>query len=164
MRKQGHTCDCGSAKHGAIRSLYSLWHDLSYGRLLSLQDGRSGIAMEEFVEKSYLFDFYGELLTEHQRRIYSEINFDDYSAAEVARDEGISRQGVHDLMKRCDRILEDYEQRLHLVEKFLKIRNNVREIQKLTDTGETDNRADTSEMNRRMERIHGISSSILKEL
>ena len=120
--------------------------------------------MEEFVEKSYLFDFYGELLTEHQRRIYSEINFDDYSAAEVARDEGISRQGVHDLMKRCDRILEDYEQRRHLVEKFLQIRNNVREIQKLTDTGDADNRADSSEMNRRMERIHGISSSILKEL
>ncbi len=128
------------------------------------RDRRPGIAMEEFVEKSYLFDFYGELLTEHQRRIYSEINFDDYSAAEVARDEGISRQGVHDLMKRCDRILEDYENRLHLVEKFLKIRDSVREIQKLTDSGEKDHRADAAEMNLRMEKIHGISSSILREL
>lgn len=132
--------------------------------MLSLQDGRSGIAMEEFVEKSYLFDFYGELLTEHQRRIYSEINFEDYTAAEVARDEGISRQGVHDLMKRCDRILEDYEKRLHLVEKFLKIRNSVREIQRLTDFGDPENRADAAEADHRMEKIYGISSSILKEL
>ncbi|MGN0361823.1 MAG: YlxM family DNA-binding protein [Bilifractor sp.] len=120
--------------------------------------------MEEFVEKSYLYDFYGELLTEHQRRIYTEINFDDYSPAEVARDEGISRQGVHDLMKRCDRILEDYEKRLHLVEKFLKIRDNVREIQKLTASGRPEDTIDADEMQQRMEQIREISSSILQEL
>ena len=82
----------------------------------------------------------------------------------MARDEGISRQGVHDLMKRCDRILEDYEKRLHLVEKFLKIRNSVREIQRLTDFGDPENRADAAEADHRMEKIYGISSSILKEL
>ena len=91
--------------------------------------------MEPFVIKSYLYDFYGELLTEHQRRIYEEINFNDYSAAEVARDEGISRQGVHDLMKRCDRLLEDYEERLHLVARFIRIRDKVRRIESLTDSG-----------------------------
>ncbi len=112
--------------------------------------------MEDFVEKSYLFDFYGELLTEHQRTIYSEIVFDDYSEAEVAREEGISRQGVHDLMKRCDRILVDYENRLHLVDKFLKIRKNVSEIQKLTDSAD----ADTGH---RLDEIRLISSQILEE-
>ena len=91
--------------------------------------------MESFVIKSYLYDFYGELLTEHQRRIYEEINFNDYSAAEVARDEGISRQGVHDLMKRCDRMLEEYEEKLHLVERFLRIRNKIGEIRSLTEEG-----------------------------
>ncbi|MCC6095820.1 MAG: DNA-binding protein [Eubacterium sp.] len=120
--------------------------------------------MEEFVEKSYLYDFYGELLTEHQRRIYTEINFDDYSPAEVARDEGISRQGVHDLMKRCDRILEDYEKRLHLVEKFLKIRDSVREIQKLTGSENPEEAADIEEMRHRMKQVREISSSILQDL
>ncbi|MBO5521882.1 MAG: DNA-binding protein, partial [Eubacterium sp.] len=55
--------------------------------------------MEDFVERSLLFDFYGELLTEHQRKIYSAIVFEDYSVSEIAREEGISRQGVHDLRK-----------------------------------------------------------------
>jgi predicted DNA-binding protein YlxM (UPF0122 family) len=114
--------------------------------------------MEEFVEKSYLFDFYGELLTEHQRRIYQEIVFDDYSVSEIARDEGISRQGVHDLKKRCDRLLEDYESRLHLVEKFLKVRKNVQAIQELTDSG------NQTEMSARMNEIREISSRILEEL
>ena len=68
--------------------------------------------MEDFVTRSLLFDFYGELLTEHQRRIYASIIFEDLSVSEVAREEGISRQGVHDLMKRCTRVLEDYEERL----------------------------------------------------
>nr|WP_027872199.1 DNA-binding protein [[Eubacterium] cellulosolvens] len=114
--------------------------------------------MEEFVEKTYLFDFYGELLTEHQRRIYQEIVFDDYSASEIARDEGISRQSVHDLRKRCDRILEDYESRLHLVEKFIKIKDNVQAIQKLTDS---ENQTAISD---RMNEIRDISSKILEEL
>ena len=88
--------------------------------------------MESFVKRSLMFDFYGELLTEHQKQIYQEIVFDDFSISEVARDKGISRQGVHDLMKRCDRILEEYEARLHLVEKFLGIRRRVDEILELT--------------------------------
>lgn len=113
--------------------------------------------MEDFVEKSYLYDFYGELLTEHQRKIYSEIVFEDYSEAEVARDEGISRQGIHDLMKRCDRILQDYENRLHLVDKFVKVRDSVRRIEELT--GQTDR--DPEE---RMTEIRNISSAILEEL
>ena len=68
--------------------------------------------MEKIVRQTLLFDFYGELLTERQRKIYSAIVFEDYSVSEIAREEGISRQGVHDLRKRCDRILEEYEERL----------------------------------------------------
>ena len=74
--------------------------------------------MEEFVVQSLLYDFYGELLTEHQRRIYEEVVFNDFSASEVAKEEGISRQGVHDMIKRCGRLLEGYEAKLHLVRSF----------------------------------------------
>ena len=85
--------------------------------------------MEKFVEQTLLYDFYGELLTEHQRSVYEDVVLNDYSCTEVAQERGISRQGVHDLIRRCDRILEDYEEKLHLVEKFLKIREKVEEIQ-----------------------------------
>ena len=91
--------------------------------------------MEDFVTRSLLFDFYGELLTEHQKKIYQAIVFEDYSVSEVAQDEGISRQGVHDLMKRCDKALEEYEEKLHLVGRFLRIRDKVGEIRSLTEEG-----------------------------
>ena len=52
-----------------------------------------------------LYDFYGELLNEHQKEIYEDVVFNDMSPSEIAREEGISRQGVHDLIKRCDNSL-----------------------------------------------------------
>ncbi|MBR2188581.1 MAG: DNA-binding protein [Eubacterium sp.] len=91
--------------------------------------------MEAFVKRSLLYDFYGELLTEHQKQIYEGIVIHDFSVSEIARDAGISRQGVHDLVKRCDRALEEYEKQLHLVEKFLGIRRDVERIMKLAEEG-----------------------------
>ena len=67
----------------------------------------TGDDMEKIVEQGMLYDFYGELLTPHQ---------------------GISRQGVHDLVRRCDRILEEYERKLGLVQKFHETRRKAQEI------------------------------------
>ena len=105
--------------------------------------------MEKFVERTLLYDFYGELLTEHQQSIYEDVVLNDYSCAEVASERGISRQGVHDMIKRCDKILEEYEGKLHLVERFLKIRSKVQEIRNSTDCSEN---------------IRRISNEILEEL
>ena len=74
--------------------------------------------MERIVEQTLLYDFYGELLNEHQRQIYTEAVFNDYSLSEIADEYGISRQGVHDLIKRVDKTLTEYEEKLHLIEKF----------------------------------------------
>ena len=87
--------------------------------------------MEKFVEQTLLYDFYGELLTERQQQVYESVVLEDYSLSEVAEDPGISRQGVHDMIKRCNHTLEDYEARLHLVEKFLCIRKQVQKIKEL---------------------------------
>ena len=81
--------------------------------------------MIKIVEQSMLYDFYGELLTEHQKNIYEDVVFNDMSPSEIAREEGISRQGVHDLIKRCDKILRDYEDKLHLVERFMQTKKDV---------------------------------------
>ena len=73
--------------------------------------------MEKKLEQAYLYDFYGELLNEHQRQVYEDFVFNDLSLGEIASEEGISRQGVADLIKRCNKKLLDYEAKLHLVEK-----------------------------------------------
>ena len=87
--------------------------------------------MIKIVEQSMLYDFYGELLNEHQKKIYEDVVFNDMSPSEIAREEGISRQGVHDLIKRCDKILKEYEEKLHLVEKFMETKKDVQKIKDL---------------------------------
>lgn len=84
--------------------------------------------MEKIVERTMLYDFYGDLLTPHQKKIYECVIFQDLTLSEVAEIEGISRQGVHDLIRRCDRLLEDYEQKLHLIERFMRLKSSVKEL------------------------------------
>ena len=87
--------------------------------------------MEKIVEQGLLYDFYGELLTEHQRIIYEGVVFNDMSLSEIAEEQGISRQGVHDLVKRCNKILAGYEEKLKLVQKFNQTKQMVKEIKEL---------------------------------
>lgn len=87
--------------------------------------------MDKIIERGLLFDFYGELLTEHQQKIYSEAVFNDLSLSELSEEEGISRQGIHDLIKRCDKQLILYEEKLHLVEKFQLIRKDASKINEI---------------------------------
>lgn len=89
-----------------------------------------GLVMEKIVEQGLLYDFYGELLTDHQRQVYESAVYHDMSLSEIAEDQGISRQGVHDLLKRCDKILQGYESKLHLIHKFSLIKEKVAAIEK----------------------------------
>ena len=93
--------------------------------------------MEDFVKRSLLYDFYGEMLTEHQKEIYESYVLDNLSLAEIAENAGISRQGAHDIIHRCNNALEGYESRLHLIEKFLKIREMVTEIENCSSLEKT---------------------------
>lgn len=61
-----------------------------------------------------LYDFYSELLTDKQKKCVELNFFEDWSLAEIAEELSVSRQAVHDLLKRVATILEDYENRLHL--------------------------------------------------
>lgn len=94
--------------------------------------------MDKILEKNLLFDFYGELLTDHQKKIYGDLIYGDLSLSELAEEYGISRQGIHDIIKRCDKILEEYEEKLHLVDKFLSVRCDANDISRLCDTEEVD--------------------------
>lgn len=114
--------------------------------------------MEKIVRQALLFDFYGELLTEHQKSIYSDIILNDLSYSEVARVEGISRQGVYDLVKRCDKILEEYESKLLLVEKFLNAKERVSRIHELAT--ELKQMTDKKELQDNINEIEAISKAI----
>ena len=89
--------------------------------------------MDKIIERNLLFDFYGDLLTERQRNIYQDAVYGDLSLSELADDYGISRQGVHDQIKRCDKTLEEYESKLHLVERFEKIKKYSNELLEVAD-------------------------------
>ena len=88
--------------------------------------------MEDKIKSGYLYDFYGELLTEHQRSVYEMSINEDLSLSEIADTLSISRQAVHDIIKRCDHQLQEYEEKLHLVDKFMHIKEDVLHIKELT--------------------------------
>ncbi len=113
--------------------------------------------MERIVEQGLLYDFYGELLTEHHRKIYEDVVYNDLTLTEIAQENGISRQGVHDLVRRCNHLLQEYEDKLLLVERYMRIRSRVEQLKQLTND---------SEMNKDklIEEIESLSSKILEEL
>ena len=84
--------------------------------------------MEKIVEQGLLYDFYGELLTDHQRKVYEDAVYNDLSLVEIAEEYDISKQGVHDLLKRCTNSLEGYEKRLHMIERTDRIRKQLYEL------------------------------------
>lgn len=126
--------------------------------------------MDKIYEQTMLFDFYGELLTEHQRSVYADAVYNDLSLGEIAEERGISRQGVHDLIKRCDKILKGYESRLHLVERFARAKETVGEIQRLSGTGGENPAGQEevlfteSELRDRLRRIGRLARELQEEL
>ncbi|MBQ7446859.1 MAG: YlxM family DNA-binding protein [Eubacterium sp.] len=114
--------------------------------------------MEKIDRQVFLYDFYGELLTEHQRQVYEDAVLNDMSLGEIAGELSISRQGVHDLIRRCDKLLEGYEEKLHLFERFRQTRQQVEEIRKLA----VDCPADAQEDH--LEKIAAIAAALSEEL
>ena len=97
--------------------------------------------MEDFVRRTLLYDFYGELLTEHQQSVYSDVICNDISCSEIASMQGVSRQSVHDLVRRTQKQLEAYEEKLHLVDKFLRIRADAGRIREEAAASKAENRS-----------------------
>ena len=87
--------------------------------------------INKYINQGILYDFYGKLLTAHQQKIYEDLAFNDLSLSEIAENEGISRQGVSDLIKRCNKSLISYEEKLGLIKKFDETKSYVKEIQRI---------------------------------
>ena len=122
--------------------------------------------MEKIFEQALLYDFYGDLLTEHQKQVYEAVVFNDMSLGEIAAEQGISRQGVHDLIKRCDKILSDYEEKLHLAERFATAKKKIAQIDSLT---KLDGKAETgkearADLIKRLGEIQSLTKELLDTL
>ena len=74
--------------------------------------------IEKMIEIGLLFQQYKELLTEKQREIVSLYYEEDYSLGEISENLNVSRQGVYDTLKRSEKILRDYEDKLQLIAKI----------------------------------------------
>ncbi len=87
--------------------------------------------MKKFAEMALLADFYGPLLTEKQRNVWDLHYQQDLSLTEIADLAMISRQAIHDLLKRTEKILVGYEEKLGLVERFVTERDKLLKIETL---------------------------------
>lgn len=94
-----------------------------------LEMEKETIAQHHYV--CLLIDFYGPLLTAHQRGVLSDYYLEDMSLSEIADNNKVSRQAVYDTLQRGLGQLEDYESKLKQVERHLYFKT---ELQKLRDT------------------------------
>ena len=88
------------------------------------------MSLEKNVDLSMLLDFYGEMLTEKQRETVDMYVNDDLSLSEIAELTGLTRPGVRDRLVKSEAALRDYESKLGLLRRFLRVRE---EIDRITD-------------------------------
>lgn len=84
--------------------------------------------MEKNLEISTLLDFYADILTENQRQVLSLYYNEDFSLSEIAKNQGITRQGVRDTIQRAQTQLFELEKKLHLAQRFSDVEKKIRAI------------------------------------
>lgn len=120
--------------------------------------------IENLLERTLLLDFYGELLTDTQREVFGDYIQEDLTVTEIGELRGISRQGAHDMIRRCEKILNEYENKLHLVEHYIRIKEMVSTIKQEADQIEKlcEKDADPAKIRKRTARIESLSTQILE--
>ena len=117
--------------------------------------------MDEAYFRTMLFDFYGELLTDKQKEYFDLHYNEDLSLAEIAESEGITRQGVWDIIRRAEDSLRRYEAKTGLVARFASQRRIVESLEgdlaALLPRLDGADRSLAEDMQRRLQELrHGI--------
>ncbi len=89
--------------------------------------------IERIAENSLLYDFYGQLLSKRQREVMALYHEENLSLSEIAEEFGISRQAVHDTLKKAEQALGGYEQKLGLLGKLMASKKAITEIDEKID-------------------------------
>lgn len=121
--------------------------------------------MSKNLDITLLLDFYGDMLTDKQRSFISYYYNDDLSLSEIAADEGITRQGVRDAIKRAETQLIAMEERLGLVSRFENMKIGLSEIIEYAEEIAIHNRksALSMEINDSTAKIKAIAQTLLTE-
>jgi len=98
-----------------------------------LDQAGDGPVLEKVAWMNLLYDFYGQLLTDRQKNFIELYYSQNLSLGEIAGEFEVTRQAVHDTLKRAGQLLEEYEVKLGLVEKFLAQREKLLEAGSLLD-------------------------------
>jgi uncharacterized protein len=85
-----------------------------------------------------LYDFYGALLTDKQRHCLKMHYLNDLSLAEIAAEFKVSRQAIHDILRRGEQILEEYEAKLGLVERYRQDQETIRKAYEILNSSPHD--------------------------
>ncbi|NLA86389.1 MAG: DNA-binding protein [Clostridiales bacterium] len=85
------------------------------------------------LQKTMLFDFYGDLLTEKQREYYDLYHNEDLSLSEIAENVGITRQGVYDIITRAESTLTEIEKKTGLIRRFGEMRAEIAHAVRLAE-------------------------------
>ena len=89
--------------------------------------------IDRMFEVALLYDFYSELLTPHQQEI-SRLYFEDnYTLGEIADETGVSRQAVHNVVSKSEKLLRAYEEKLKLAEHFYRREQEIRRAAETID-------------------------------
>lgn len=94
--------------------------------------------LDKFSEIVMLIDFYGGLLTDKQRMIMSYHFEEDMSLSEISEELDISRQAVHDIIKRSEKALREYENELGLMKRFLMQREKLIKVKNFLSAKDKD--------------------------
>lgn len=95
--------------------------------------------LEKTVRMNILFSFYRNLLTDKQAQYMADYYEEDYTLAEIAENNNVSRQAIYDSIRRTEESLLDYEEKLQLVEEFEARKKILRKIRAhLKENYETD--------------------------
>lgn len=129
------------------------------------------VKMDERYRKSLLYDFYGELLNEHQKQVFSAAIFDDMSYSELADEFECSRQAAFDLVKRISNKLENYESKMGLLKRFTEAKDKMNILtstvedikESLFSQQDNDTKTNDLELCEKLDSVINISKEIFDE-
>lgn len=116
--------------------------------------------LKDSARMSLLFDYYGRLLSETQRTVFCLYHEDNYSLGEIAPELGVSRQGVHDALKKAEAALEKYEDRLGLIAKRKAYLAALKSVEETTQKIEDDDAIASITIKKDEERIRRLLAEI----
>jgi predicted DNA-binding protein YlxM (UPF0122 family) len=116
---------------------------------------------DKLVQITLLFDFYGQLLTDKQMEIVDMYYNNDLSLGEISEQQAISRQGVYDTLKRAEKTLNEYEEKLGLVDRYLKQQKSMKKLVEMLDELMNEKEINKDDINEKLVNIKDYVNKIV---